>query len=233
MPTLTTELASRAYPGRVCVIARMPDADIRFVYALTGRSEASRSRSLAVDATQVTVVDTRASGAHDDLRHYVAALNGGAWVVVGNGDHVEPLAGALRLSDAATETQVEAAWRPHTFEPDPPIYTPRIWVGASAAGAADEALWAGAVVRADDGTPVHRLWRLDGLRPGQAALLTTYAGDLDEPTPSGQLVHVTTDADAGDALIDEVWDALDRRLRIAALMLAPARGDLRSATLRS
>lgn len=220
MPALTADLGARAYPGRVCLIVRPRSGGIRLVYALTGRSDASRSRSLQLRAGTAEVVDTRPVGTHDMLRHYVAAVRRGPWLVAGNGDHVEPLGEALEAAAAINPAAVEAAWAPHTFEPDPPIYTPRIWIAAHQPPTGECELWAGSVTRAQDGSPAHHVWRVDPLSPGTAAMLTTYSGPIEEPQASGEL----TAGEFGphdEQPLEQIWAALDPALRIAAIELSP------------
>lgn len=231
MPTLATELMSRSYPGRVCVAVRTSSGTYRFVYALTGRSEASRARSLQALATSVEVVDTREAGTHDELRHYVAAIRVGNWTVIGNGDHVHSFANDLRGSVADSRAAVEAAWARHSYEPDPPIFTPRIWVAARQHPSDELGLWAGIVTRSHSGSASHRVWRFDDLAPGSGWLLTTYSGFVDQPRPAEEVVQVTTDAGA-DEVIDEVWNALDPGLRVAAIQIDPASTDFHEAALR-
>lgn len=223
MSACTAELRGRAYPGRVCAIVHTRSDGIRFVYALTGRSDASRARSLQLHADTAEVVDTRPLGEHDMLRHYVAAVHRGPWLITENGDHVEPLAEALSAAGGVDRAAIEAAWAVHTFEPDPPIYTPRIWIAAHQSPPSDEHdLWAGSVTRAENGSPTHRVWRIDPLAPGAAAMLTTYAGPLDEPQPAGEIITGEFDSNDNQPL-EQIWAALDPTLRIAAIELDPNR----------
>lgn len=122
MSDLGQILGTRGYPGRGCVSARLADGRLYLAYFLTGRSEASRSRTVELQPSGDVQVRDTSGGDHDDLRHYVAAVRREGWTVVGNGDQVEPLASAL-----AAGKDPASAWAEHTYEPDPPIFTPRIW----------------------------------------------------------------------------------------------------------
>ncbi len=98
---LTDVLASRPYPGRACLAARTLDRQLSFTYVLTGRSTASREREIAIlEGGDIVVRDTSAAR-HDALRHYVAAARRGDWTVVGNGEHVVPLAEQLESGAGA------------------------------------------------------------------------------------------------------------------------------------
>jgi hypothetical protein len=115
-------LGTRPYPGRGLAVAKTRQGALQVVYFLTGRSDASRSRAIAILPNgDVAVQDTTSTSCHDALRHYVAVARRQNWLVVGNGDQVVPLA-----EDLAGGTSITAAWSRHSNEPDPPIYTSRI-----------------------------------------------------------------------------------------------------------
>lgn len=207
-------LAARPYPGRGLVLGRLASGDEFIAYFLTGRSAASRARRLEVrNGTDVAVVDT-GGGPHDDLRHYLAVARRGPWLVVGNGDQVEPLAEAL-----AAETPVLAAWAAHTYEPDPPIFTPRIWLSWNE----KLAPMLGYVKRSAraDGSADRVVWASDLAGPGAAVLMTTYRGTTADVLGSDCPTDVTVSAAAVDEVLTTIWEALDPNLRVAALALNP------------
>ncbi len=211
-------LAERPYPGRGCIAARIPSGSLWISYFLTGRSEASRSRTLQSEAGgDLRVVDTRALGEHDHLRHYVAAARRDGWTVVGNGDQVEPLALAL-----GSGVDPVAAWGRHTYEPDPPIFTPRIWLCTDPNG--DVLVGSARRSKRDDGSADRGLWMPESLRPGSAIVITTYSGSAVDLETSGLPLDVTTEAESGEDLLNAIWDALDPVLRVAAFVAQP--GDL-------
>lgn len=223
MLALVDALRDRPYAGRGCLAARLADGSLWFAYLLTGRSEASRSRALEQHPDgDIRVVDTRSGGEHDALRHYVAAARRGNWTVVGNGDQVEPLVDALAASvDPAT------AWAAHTFEPDPPIFTPRIWICSDA----EERVLVGAARRSSrpDGSADRALWMPESIAPRSGVLVTTYAGTPENVVTSGLPLDVGIDVASGDELLDVTWDALEPSLRVAAFVARPT--DL-AATMR-
>jgi IMP cyclohydrolase len=215
MTELVEALRQRPYPGRGCVAARLGDDHLYLGYFLTGRSQASRSRTIALQPQgDVQVTDT-SGGDHDSLRHYVAAVRRGGWTVVGNGDQVEPLGQEL-----AAGTDPATAWAAHTYEPDPPIFTPRIWL---AFRHADSALMVGSAGRSEraDGSPDRLLWMPAVLPVGAAVLLTTYAATAEEVRTSGTPASVTTTAAGPADLLNDLWTALDPALAVAAFV-APA-----------
>lgn len=155
---------------------------------------------------------TTSGGPHDDLRHHVAAVRRDRWTVVGNGDQVEPLASAL---DKGTDPA--SAWAAHTYEPDPPIFTPRIRL---AVRHADGALLLGSARRSarPDGSADRLLLMPESLQAGEGVLLTTYEGTVKDVLTSGTPVDITTSAKDGDQLLEQVWSALHPDVAVTALV---------------
>jgi hypothetical protein len=210
VPTVADVLSGRPYPGRGCLVARTVDGALCFTYFLTGRSPASRARAITVREL-----------AHDALRHYVAGARRGPWVVVGNGEQVIPIAESLDRGDDVITT-----WGQHTYEPDPPIFTPRIWVATCTNPATPDCL-IGYARRSDrgDGATDRITWSTSTIAAGSGALMTTYDGNAEEiRTTTAPRDVITTSPTARD-LANEVWTALDPALRIAAFTLEVARFD--------
>lgn len=212
LPTVGAVLAARPYPGRGLLLARTADGELGVVYFLTGRSEGSRARALRVlDGGDVAVGDTSA-GPHDALRHYVAVARRGSRLVVGNGDQVVPIAEAL---DAGQPVHV--AWAAHSYEPDPPICTSRIWVVCDDDDDADGVLGvAKRSARGGDGTD-RLLWSVGALGAGTAVVMTTYDGGVQDVRSTAAPVDAAAPAASLADLLDGVWEALDPALRVAAL----------------
>lgn len=158
-------LRSRPYPGRGCLAARTTSGTLCFVYFLTGRSDASRNRRLVKLANGDVAVHGGSVGAdRDPLRHYIAAASRGRWVAVGNGDHVAAIADRLaRGADPLT------AWSTHTYEPDHPIYTPRIFLALNTA-VVDQGPLLGYARRSarPDHAPDRVIWSLGQVAAGRA-----------------------------------------------------------------
>ena len=210
MQTVAQLLSSRPYPGRGCIGARTRHGDLTFLYFLTGRSVASRARQLQVVGTDIAVAN--AAGANlDMLRHYVAGVRRGRWSVIGNGDQVVPIAQAL-----ATGESLPSALGRHTYEPDPPIFTPRMVL---AYGGPDES-FLGWVGRDSRGAAVRQVQACDPAA-GEALVMTTYAGTVDEVVTGAEPVSVAVVADTRAQLLREAWNALDPDLRVAAFAVAP------------
>lgn len=216
MSSVSSVLLGRPYPGRGCVVGRVGDGSLWFAYFLTGRSPASRSRALEVRPDgEVAVVDTSGAGGGDPLRHYVALARRKGWTVLGNGDQVEPLATALAEGAAVT-----TAWAARTYEPDPPIFTPRIW--AVHEGETGQVML-GSARRSGrpDGSADRLVLLPETLPAGSGVLVTTYAGTVEQVVPSGLPIDVSLAARTGEEFLTEIWESLPSTLRVAALVAQP------------
>lgn len=210
-PGVVDALAARPYPGRVCLTGRTGDGTLFWAYALTGRSTASRARILVESSNgDVKVRDARGGVAPDALRHYVALARRADWLVVGNGDHVVPLCDSL-----ARGVSIGDASAVPTFEPDPPIYTPRIWLAVRTGSDVTSLGW---VRRAADGHGHRGIVAVEELEPGFGVLLTTYDGSATEVRTSAVPTEISVAAWDIGALEQELWGALPADLRIASLV---------------
>jgi IMP cyclohydrolase len=211
-------LLSRGYPGRGCIVGRTLDDTLTLIYFLTGRSVASRARTLTGGASEdILVRDTRHDAEHDDLRHYAACVRRGSWTVLGNGDQVEPLA-----QDLSTGVAVHVASRSFDYEPDPPIFTPRIWMAFDHTRRIDTVLAGSARRRGpmEDATE-YSDWNVDVRENGAGAILTTYAGTSQCVVTSGLLEATKITALDAETLLNSVWNSLNPDLRVAALAITP------------
>lgn len=216
MLTVRQALQERPYPGRGCLVARTEDGVLRFVYFLTGRSSASRSRELVVsDNGDLEVRDTSA-GSHDSLRHYTALARRADWCVLGNGEQVVPLA-----QDLAAGVGELGAWQRHAFEPDPPILTPRIWVAHSRTAAFDCLLGIARSSSRGEGLTDRVLLVLESVPAGTGVLLSTYTGTITDVRTAASAVDVQVTASDADGLLGDVWGALDPALRVGAATVRP------------
>lgn len=216
MASLAEVLQSRPYPGRGVIAARTVDGGRCLAYFLTGRSPASREREIAVlPDGDIAVRGTSTSGSADALRHYVAGAQRGEVVIVGNGSQVVPIAEAL-----AGGADPLAASAQHTYEPDGPIFTPRIWVSTTTDPAAPVLI--GYAARSDRGGDVDRVvWAPGELAPGDGILMSTYDASAAHVRTARVPQDLHTDAATPGQLLQEMYGALDRDLRVAALALDP------------
>jgi IMP cyclohydrolase len=220
-------LRGNRYPGRGVLWCRTGDGKPAGGYFLTGRSAASKARALRLTPEgHLAVGPAGDTPGHDSLRHYVAARRvGGGRVVFGNGDQVDTVADRLEAGQGAAD-----ALGGLDYEPDPPIFTPRLTVVADTHPAGPA--WFGAARHSASGrTATDRLTlRVSGLEPGEGVLMTTYRSDGTEIATGPPFTEVRVTAPNRAELLDIVWSSLAPELRVAAAAFAPE--DLAGAAVR-
>ena len=220
-------LARNGYPGRGVVWARTLDGGFVAAYFLTGRTAASQARELRLWPDEL-VVATTADGDHDALRHYVAARERAGRLVYGNGEQVAQVAERLEAGRSPADALSGLA-----YEPDPPLFTPRITAVVDLTAEEGESrVWFGSARRPRglrESADV-MVVALGELAPGDVVLMTTYRSEGRTPVTAEPYVEVGTGAADRSALLAEIWDALDPELRVAAAAFTPGR--LAAAELR-
>lgn len=235
MDIVWTKLASLEYPGRLIVIGATPDGGkAAIIYAITGRSPSSQARKLMLREggiwVQPTDDETLKQG-NVDLLVYPAFLFGKAAIAVSNGKqtadvNVRLAPGADPVSALSTAL---AAW---DFEPDAPIFTPRISGCLVGRGAG-----LSVVRRGPAGESLRNYFEV-GLRPGEGRLVSTYAGPNANPLPvfSGEPGFValpgSTAAETAGAIYRDLGpagDGKDFRVSVACVLVPladPERADV-------
>lgn len=196
-------------------MARTKSGELAIAYFLTGRSPASRDRELVADDNGDLLVRSRTTRSDDPLRHYAAVVRRGPWVVVGNGEQVATIAEGLAAGKPLTAIALE-----HTYEPDAPIFTPRIWVAREIAQEVTHIGFAQRSARPDGGTN-HVTWSVDGITEASGALMTTYSGDTATIVGATHPIDVAIEASSSDELAREIWESLQPSLRIGCVVLNP------------
>ncbi|MER5185582.1 IMP cyclohydrolase [Streptomyces sp. NPDC002896] len=210
-------VAGNRYPGRGVLWARTLSGALCGGYFLTGRSTASKARTICRGDRELIVSPTGESD-HDPLRHYAAARERGGWLVFGNGEQVGVVSD--RLQETGSPTQALGGLE---YEPDPPIFTPRITVVADLSSSRDA--WFGAARRSRSGrtaTDVLTLAVRD-LEPGDAVLMTTYRSDGHHVATGEPFLEARTGAADRDELLQELWGSLTPELRVAVAVFEPGR----------
>lgn len=115
--------AENPYPGRGIILGKSPDCrSLIQVYWIMGRSEGSRNRVFVEENGFLKTKLWDESKATDPtLLIYYPMRNLGGFHIVSNGDQTDTIYQALQSAGT-----FESALDTRTFEPDPPIYTPRI-----------------------------------------------------------------------------------------------------------
>jgi hypothetical protein len=164
------------YPGRLLILGGDASAAHHvLIYAITGRSPSSQARMLEAEGnavwTKPTDPETLKKG-NPELLVYPAIIFGRG-IAASNGRQTVDVDTEAPSSPVAA---LDAGLGPWTYEPDAPIYTPRITGCLLASGRAGLSI----IKRGPDGHPVRAFFDLAD-RPGRGALVATYAGDNREP----------------------------------------------------
>jgi len=198
-------LFTTTYPGRLIIIGR--DASGRnhiVVYAVTGRSPASQARELVrLDRAVWTRPTDPAvlAGGNPDLLIYPAVLLGPG-IAVSNGKQTADIDPAAGPSAAEVLAASLKAW---TFEPDEPIFTPRISGCVLPDGEAGLH-----IVRRGAGGEAERLVFTFRAAPGCGKMISTYAGPNEQPLPvfRGEPVDVALPGPTARATAKAVYSSL-------------------------
>jgi len=181
MDKTTGLLSTLDYPGRLIAMGlAYAGARAVIVYAITGRSPSSQARKLVLRDrgiwVQPTDEDVLKTG-NVDLLVYPALLFGQGGVAVSNGKQTADIRDSLAsgAGPIGVLSRALAAW---DFEPDTPIFTPRI-SGCLVHGAAGLSL----VRRGESGETLRSYFEVP-LREGEGRLVSTYMGPNRDPLPS-------------------------------------------------
>ncbi len=226
MDRALANLSAMEYPGRVIVIGRDPSGSrTAVIYAVTGRSPSSQARKLESreDGVWVRPTDEEVlKKGNPDLLIYPAILFSKRGVAVSNGKQTSDVRRRLDETSAPGPVEILAqglsGW---DYEPDAPIYTPRI-SGCVLAGP-KAAL---SLIKRGAGGEALRSYHEIPLEAGKGKLVATYDGLNRDPLRSfpGAPIDVGLDAPDAAGLAEAVFEALkpgtggrDFRVAVACL----------------
>jgi IMP cyclohydrolase len=207
------------YPGRGIVIGQTPDGKhLVQVYWIMGRSEGSRNRIFVQEDSIVrTWVFDEASVSKEQLAliayHPVRVHNTSTHIVT-NGDQTDTI-----LEHLQNGKTFESALDTRTWEPDPPINTPRI-SGLVDTSAETDFTYKLGILKTFQGSADHtsrQYFTYETPVPGFGHCITTYI-DNGDPVPSfeGEPYAVAlTDDITGTA--ERFWSILNEDNRVALL----------------
>ncbi|NLZ77342.1 MAG: hypothetical protein GX911_05180, partial [Spirochaetales bacterium] len=160
----------KGYPGRIIICGLDHQGEPVALYILTARSSSSRERILTVREDGLRVEPTRnAQGGDPSLLYYRASFQRDGAIIIANGTHGERFTRTLAIEEALGD---------ELYEPDDPIYTPRI----AAVFDLERAKYSFAsITRAEDGSCVRSFFSFDALKAGQGHRIQTYEGDPKNP----------------------------------------------------
>lgn len=211
---LKTELEGNRYPGRGIVVGKSEDGrSAVLAYFIMGRSDNSRNRVFEEDLNDG--IRTRAFDeskmADPSLVIYSPVRVIGSDTIVTNGDQTDTIYDSLDESGSFSD-----ALCTRTFEPDPPLYTPRI---SSVAHVAEEGFsYKLSILKSDNGNgdSVQRFFfEYPAPVNGEGHFIHTYMQDGNPPPSfSGEPKAVEIKGDI-DSFTREIWDALDADNKIS------------------
>ena len=209
-------LSDNVYPGRGLAIGRTADGKKAIVcYFIMGRSSGSRNRIFEMDAGCLRTRAFDESKLPDpSLYVYRAVRTIGKYTVVTNGDQTDTIYDALEKGETFAD-----ALRTRTFEPDPPIWTPRI---SGLLKIEDGKMSYSLAILKNGGeeTPLRYFYEYEQPLAGEARIIHTYAGDGD-PVPSfcGEPVKIDTSSyHCVNCVMDDLWAGLNADNKVSAFV---------------
>ena len=209
-------LRNSRYPGRGIIIGQTPDAR-RFVqvYWIMGRSAGSRNRVfVAENETVRTRAFDESALENPSLVIYRPVRVLGARHIVSNGDHTDTIFDAIQEGGA-----FESALNTRTFEPDPPIFTPRIAgiVDLDDSGAAYRIAILKSIA-GSGGSASRQYFSYETAIPGIGHCITTYRDDGDPPLAFAGEPYAVELHNRIETTRDFYWNLLDEANRVSLLV---------------
>ena len=231
METARNFLSGLEYPGRFIIGGQSRDSDDVFLaYGITGRSPASQARRMVKREKGIWVEPTDPQlivMGNPDLLIYPAILFSQRGLAASNGKQTLDV---LRAMDTAKEPVLALvhALKDWKYEPDEPIYTPRI----SLAFAGGFNLGLSLIKRGEFGQVLREFFELP-LVPGKGWLIMTYMGINTDPVPSffGEPASLEIPDGGADELVSSIYESLKpetgkKDLRVSVAGLTASAGSL-------
>jgi len=221
-------LEDMEYPGRGIIIGNTKDTELFCAYFLTGRSPSSQARKLVAGegkiSTEPTDLNTISQG-----NIYLLVYNAILWkrdaIAVSNGNQTDSiLAGTLKGIWPFKECTKD--WE---YEPDAPIYTPRI-NGRILRNEGPHGRFLaelGIIRKGVDGKSERIDYSLDIEGGKKAYCITTYGGPNIKPLPifEGKPFAVGFGSSSASGICQELGDMLNPEFRVsAATVVFPEEG---------
>ncbi|MCL2821282.1 MAG: IMP cyclohydrolase [Oscillospiraceae bacterium] len=205
-------LQGNAYPGRGIIIGCSGDGKRSvIVYFIMGRSENSRNRVFEKTNDGIRTVAFDESKMTDpSLIIYHPVRESEFGVIVTNGDQTDTI-----LKSQSSGSCFTSALRTREFEPDAPVYTPRISGLIEQNGS-----YKLSILKTSAGNPKfcqRNFYEYSGLIPGLGHFISTYKNDGDPP-PSfyGDPVPVEiTDSSGFEVFANDIWESLDANNKVS------------------
>ncbi len=214
---LFQELAGNTYPGRGIVIGKSADGKKSVTaYFIMGRSVNSRNRVFEAEGENLrTKAFDPALLSDPSLVIYfpVRMFDGG--MIVTNGDQTDTIYDMIaKHPDCVAPGYFVRALLTRTFEPDPPLFTPRV---SGIIDLKDGGNYWMSILKSTDGDPDHaqRQFFSYESKPGLGHFIHTYQCDGD-PVPSfeGEPTPVAISGDI-DEFTNTVWTGLNEDNKVS------------------
>jgi len=201
-------LSAMVYPGRFIILGRDKTGEQGIVvYGIMGRSPSSQARKLELIGdrimTEPTDQDVLKKGNPELLIYPAIIFSRG--IAVSNGNQTPSIDEQLGKT-AEPKRILSRALRNWDYEPDPPIFTPRI--GGCLLSSFEAAL--GIVRRGEDGSSQKTVFDFV-LSPGQGKMISTYSGKNEDPLRpfSSSPLELTVVQNTAKDLAEAVYKALE------------------------
>lgn len=213
-------LAQNSYPGRGMVLGVDESGNYAVqVYWLTGRSESSRNRILKKDGRRIftAVADPDRSGDTDKpaLKYYTAMTENAQsfHYVVGNGIQTSDV--IRYINDYGRLSKCVASF---SYEPDPPIFTPRITGLTHVYYSRDKSVSFELSIirksrRSDEAE--HFSYEYESIGRGVGYGIMTYAGDGNPPPVFEGEPQLLPLRGSVKTILTEYWNVLNKENRVA------------------
>ena len=213
---LAEYLESTIYPGRGIIIGKSADnCELVTAYFIMGRSENSKNRIFEKTADGIrTRAYDEAAMKDPSLVIYSPVRKYKNNIIITNGDQTDTIYDFL-----SSGKSFEEALRTRTFEPDPPILTPRIsgmiTILDSESGKFEYRL---SILKSDDGDEAHALryfYEYETPEQGKGQIIHTYKHNADVP-PSfvgePKKIEISGDIDEFSGII---WSNLNNDFKVS------------------
>jgi len=200
-------LSAMRYPGRFIIMGSDPTGNFSVVaYGLTGRSASSQARKLEAEGgtvwTKPLDPEILKTGNPDLLIYPAVIIQSG--LAVSNGRQTTDIA-LLMASSSSPREALSSALKAWDYEPDSPIFTPRLSGCLFPDGRAALSI----IRRAADGAPIRDFYEFPSV-PGRGRFIATYRGGDKDPILAweGGPQEVNLEQSSAAELAAEVFEAL-------------------------
>ena len=212
MTELAQYLKDAAYPGRGIIIGKSAGGAVISAYFIMGRSENSRNRVFEKTPDGIRTKAYDESKLTDpSLVIYTPVKKYKNNIIITNGDQTDTIYDFLSAGKS-----FEDALRTRTFEPDPPIFTPRIsGLIRIFDGGFDYKL---SILKSAGGNPAHALryfYEYETPEAGYGHFIHTYNHNAETPPSFEGEPKKIKIPDNIDELLETIWRSLNDDFKVA------------------